>query len=378
MAERSRGSWTRRQFVTGGIAASGALLAGCTGAAPGGSGDDSSGESYSVTMEPVGEVTFERVPEKWVVYEPGYADMGVALGQSEGLAAVGVTSRYHTSYYDELDGVSVAKADLTQLYQGGVDKEVFLSLDADVHLIDPNWLTENGAFGLDESDVEQIADNVAPFAGNTIFRRTDSWHDYEYYSLYEAFGKIAEVFQERDRYEAFKELHDDFIDDVQSDLPSSEQRPNAALVWAGEDDPEQFTPYYLSGEGTNKKQFRDLGIRDALAETEVEARSTSESGTIDYETLLEVDPDALLIRGHEHKSREEFRDTVVAYMRDHDAGSELAAVQDDRVFRGGPIYQGPIQNLFLTERFAKLFFPDRYSGELFDRQAVADIVAGDV
>jgi iron complex transport system substrate-binding protein len=46
------------------------------------------------------------------------------------------------------------------------------------------------------------------------------------------------------------------------------------------------------------------------------------------------------------------------------------------VFRGGPIYTGPIHNLFLTERFATNYFPDTVSGELFDRGRVSEIVAG--
>ena len=60
---------------------------------------------YEVTMEPVGAVEFEDVPERWVAYSPGYADMGAALGAADGLAAVGRPDRYHTRFYDELDGV---------------------------------------------------------------------------------------------------------------------------------------------------------------------------------------------------------------------------------------------------------------------------------
>lgn len=58
--------------------------------------------------------------------------------------------------------------------------------------------------------------------------------------------------------------------------------------------------------------------------------------------------------------------------------NENGTAANDAVYRGGPIYQGPIQNLFLTERFATLLFPEAYSeGELFDRQRVADIVDGE-
>jgi iron complex transport system substrate-binding protein len=70
-------------------------------------------------------------------------------------------------------------------------------------------------------------------------------------------------------------------------------------------------------------------------------------------------------------------------MRDHPVGSELTAVQNGRVYRGGYLRQGPIHNFFQTERGAKQLYPDVFGDvtsdeELFDRQRVADIVTGDV
>ena len=129
-------------------------------------------------------------------------------------------------------------------------------------------------------------------------------------------------------------------------------------------------------EGTNKKQFRDLGITDALSGTGVDGLSTDDRGRIDYETMLEVDPDSLLVRGHEDKSREEFEDTVVAFMENHETAADLTAVREGNVFRGGPIYVGPLQHLFLVERYATSYFSDTYSGELFDRSELSDIVTG--
>ncbi|WP_101296630.1 ABC transporter substrate-binding protein [Halegenticoccus soli] len=386
----------RRELLGIGAGALTTALAGCAGGdgeSDGSTGDgnesggtgttqqDGSGDgggSYTVSMEPVGDVTFDAVPEKWLVYESGYADMGVALGQADGLLAVGNKPRYYTRYYDELDGVNVDLGSVNQLlgdsYQ--IDKELFYELDADVHLVDPNWLVKGSSFGLEQKDVDEIRENVAPFIGNTIFRRTDSsWHTYRYYTMYEAFGKVAEVFQETERYEAFKSFHDDYVSRVQSELPN--ERPNALLTFADGDQPEEFSPYRLTDKGTNKKQFRDLGIEDALTGTGVKGLSTSDRGTIDYETMLEVDPDVLLVRGHETKTAEEFENTVLSFMKNHDVASELTAVKNDMVFRGGPIYQGPIQHLFTLERAATDLFPDTFSGELFDRNEVAKIVAGD-
>jgi len=328
--------------------------------------------SYTVSMEPVGEVTFDSVPETWVANNGSWADMGVALGR-EPPEAVWLTGRYHTRYYDEIDGVSVDKSDMTALYQSGVDKELFHSLDADVHVIDPNFLL-NRFSGWNESDVEEIGDRVGPFFGNSVFSRGYDWHsDYQYYTLYEAFEKLAELFQRTDRYEAFADLHDDFQSNVSDVVPSSGERPRVAILWAAGDEPTSFSPYLVS-EGTSFKQWRDLDVRDALEETDVRDFHTSRAD-VDFETLLEIDPDVLLLRGQEHKTAAEFRNTVVSFLADNDSASGLTAVENGDVYRGGPLYQGPITNLVLTERAAEQVYG--VEEELFDRDRVANVVDGD-
>ena len=378
---------TRRDVLTVGVAGATGMLAGCTS---GGSDDPaetnesgaetaatSGDDERTVEMAPTGEVTLEAVPENVANYFPGYADMAVALGHGDALNSVGVVDRYHTDHYAELDGVSVDKESMTELVtDNGIDKEVFYELDSDLHLIDPQWLVKNGFFGLEDGDIEELSDNVAPFLGNTVFRRTDPWHDYRYYSLYETFEKVARVFDETDRYEALSAFHDDLLATVQAALPPAEERPNALLCFAATAEPEAFSPSRLTDKGTNKKQFRDLGITDALSGTGIDGLSTDDRGRIDYETMLEVDPDSLLVRGHEDKSREEFEDTVVAFMENHETAADLTAVREGKVFRGGPIYVGPLQHLFLVERYATSYFPDTYSGELFDRSELSNIVAG--
>ncbi|ELZ86090.1 hypothetical protein C453_09743 [Haloferax elongans ATCC BAA-1513] len=396
-----RNGLTRRNYLQYGALASAGLLAGCTSDSSG----DSTAEtttaaetaaetdtattttaepdtSYSVSMAPVGEVTFDSVPESWIAYDGGYADMGVALGLGDKMTGIGGAGRYYTYVYDELPGVSVDRSVIeeNQLSDSDMSKEIFYELDNDVHLMDPEMLVN--WFGWKQKDVDEITKGVAPFFGNLIFRREDEWHDYRYYTLYEAFEKVAQLFQEEARYEAFESLHDEFIADIQAKLPSADERPNVLLVYAGSDEPEKFSPYRLNDKGTSKKQWRDLGVSDALSGTGIEGLSTTDRGKIDYEAMLEVDPDVILLRAHERKSAEEFRDTVLEFMKSHPVASELTAVKNERVYRGGYLFQGPIQNLFLTERGAQQLYPDVF-GEvtsdetLFDRQRVADIVNGD-
>ncbi|WP_246998353.1 ABC transporter substrate-binding protein [Halosolutus gelatinilyticus] len=384
---RTRNGRTRRDTLKyGSTLVGGTILAGCVSGTGQGDTNEDEGvnaspesESYSVSMEPVGEVEFDRIPERWVAYDGGYADMAVALGQADGITGIGHAPRYYTYVYDELPGVTVDREQI-EAYPEVRTKEEFYELDNDVHLYDPqvliNW------FDWNDEDIDEIASNVAPFIGNLIFRRSDGWHDYRYYTLYEAFEKIAEVFQQQERYEAFEELHSEFIASIQTRLPPAEERPRVLLTYNGNEEPETFSPYRLIDNGTSKKQWLDLGVEDELAGTGVENLSTANRGKLDYENLLEVDPNVILIRGHDRKSPAEFRDTVLAYMQDHPVGSELTAVQNGRVYRGGYLNQGPIHNLFLTERAAKQMYPEEFGDvtddtELFDRQRVADIVTGE-
>jgi len=383
----------REYIVAAGVGLTGAF-AGCSGQSEAGTGGDggteevtesgttaaestategSTDSSYTVSMEPVGEVTFESVPEVWVANNGSWADMGIALGL-DAPEGVWLPSRYHTQYYDEIPGVSVDGDSIRELWgDSGVGKEQFYELDADIHVMDPNFLMSRGSW--EQSDIDEIESQIAPFFGNSIFSTGYEWHDYAYYTLYEAFEKLSQAFQRTDRFDAFQSLHQEFQTSLDDIIPESESdRPEVAIMWAGSDEPTSFSPYLIE-DGTSFKQWRDLGVRDAFAETNVRDFHSDRS-EVDFETLLDIDPDYLLMRGQENKTREEFQDTVVSFLESDSAGSELAAVQDGNVYRGGSLYQGPITNLVLTERGASQVYDiDR---NLFDRQRVADIVAGDL
>jgi iron complex transport system substrate-binding protein len=395
---------TRRGYLKYGALVTGGLLAGCTGQVDSGSVTDSAGvtteqptestsatrtstesESYSVSMEPMGEVTFDAVPERWMAYFSTYGDMAIALGQLEGLQGLIFTENWPLSFYDHLPAVDVSFDDVPQLMgENGMDKEVFYEMDCDVHLMDPNFI------GLldddwDAEDFEEIATGIGPIVGNSIRRRNEGWHGYRYYSLYEAFGTIAQVFQQRERYAALKEVHDELLSTIRADLPSKEDRPTVGLLSVNSDFENGAFYAYPVHEGNGHKQYRDLRMRGAF--DDVIEGSYAEW---DYEQILEVDPDALLFQyGFSHVSTDEFEQRMDA-MREDPVGQQLSAVQNDRLYRGGTSYQGPIINLFQTEAAAKQFYPETFgewdgldtladeSERLFDYGRVADIINGDV
>lgn len=193
--------------------------------------------------------------------------------------------------------------------------------------------------------------------------------------MYDAFEKVAQLFQEQARYEAFKAYHDEVMNDVQARLP--DDTPDVAVLYPAEVPPEAFYPY-LIGSGTQSKHWNDLNVQDSLAQNGVTAAQAG-GGTIDYETLLEIDPDALSIRIQGEITPEYFSETIVSHLTNHDVASELRAVQNDRIIYGGLTYQGPIIHLFQLERAAHGLYPEEFGDEdLFDRQRVADIITGEL
>jgi iron complex transport system substrate-binding protein len=432
--ERTTDAPTRRDYLTyGGTIVGAGLLAGCTGTSASGSGPDSTGTgtssaeptetntasppgtatatetetstddgSYAVEMFPVGEVEFESVPGTVTTYNMGWADMVVSLGQVDKLQTNRLPAP--TLFYDRFD--IEYDNDYAPLLGEGYSwsKETFYERDSDVFLIDPN-LVENWDDDWDEADTQEIARNVGPFFGCHNRRMTSEWQRELGYpeqapSMLEAFDRVGTVLDERDRTEAWLDLHEELQSTVQSRLPSDSDLPSVALINSGSA-PEKGTFYAmnLGGEGYEMKPYRDLGLVEADAFAGVE---TGKWGETDYETMLEVDPDLVLVHwgittgsvtfgGDGAYDAAQFHEQFVAPMEDDEVGSQLTAVQNGRVLPGPTAEQGPLVNAFQTELTARLFYPDEFGEldldapldvpeeeQLFDRQRVADIIDGEV
>jgi iron complex transport system substrate-binding protein len=419
---------TRREYLTcGGAIVGGGLFAGCAGdrGSDGGSGDgggtddgpptetptstptaepaetemsgstDSPTEtdtSYEACIEPAGCLSSEAVPETYVVYNGGWADMAFALGQREGFETAG---NMIPDFFFQPFGLDVPAQDtLTSMWaEGGWDKETFYELDPDVFLMDPNYLHGTGwDDSWKQSDTEEIQANVAPFFGNNCRRRRE-FHDYKLYTLYGAFDRLADLFQERERYEAFAQLHEEVQRKVQDGLPPEGDRTKIGLINGGSEPAKgKFYPLNTQDEGYEMKPYRDLEVESAFPQ------EMEEQGTIDYEQLLEVDPEIVVVHwgigttGDTNSfSATAFRDQYVTPMEEDPVGSQLSAVQDGNVYPGQYGEQGPIVNLLQTELVAQQLYPDEFGefdpesfpevpkeNQLFDRQRVRDIVAGDL
>ena len=404
--EATRRTATRRDAIRFcGVAGVGAL-AGCAGSEPtddsgstdgsgseGGSATDgesggTADESYTASISPMGEVTFESPPETVFTRLTHHADMAFALGRGDDVTAMHAPDYYDglwNQFVERLPGVSLDWSGLYSSWQP--DKEKLYGLDSDVHLADPAWITRQDAW--DRADVDEIAENVSPWFGNSLSDRhqepTGEWADgYQYYGLWEQFEIVAEAFRERERYEALAGVRDDLLSTIEGGLPPEEERPTAIMIAAA--DIESIYAYTLSNPGFLTSHTRPLGPRDAF-------EGSVESGTVvDFETMLEADPDVILYLG----GMEPGTDMAGrrAAFEDDPVGSEITAIRNDRMHPQGARYQGPVLNLFQLEMTAKQLYPDEFGawpryeegpypeipeGErLFDRQRVADAINGDL
>ncbi|QLK25968.1 ABC transporter substrate-binding protein [Natrinema zhouii] len=381
---------TRRDALKyGGALAAGTALAGCSDLVGQSEETDrpSDDGSYSVTMAPMGEVSFDSPPESIFTRLTHHAGMAFALGRGNDVNAMHAPDYYDqlwNQFTERLPGVTL---DWSELYSSwDPDKGMLYELESDIHLADPASVNALGSW--DMTDIEEVRDTVSPWFGNTFSDRHGEppaeWADrYEYYTLWELFEKVAAVFREESRYDALATIHTDLLETIEENLPPERERPTAVL--AGMSDIESMYVYKLDTPGFLTAHVRPLSPIGALED------DISSGDTIDMEGMLEADPDVLFALGGMSPQTDMLR--IREELGNHDVGRELSAVQTDRVYAQGARYQGPILNLFQLEMSAKQLYPDIFGEwpaytdgpypeisadeQLFDRREVADIITGD-
>ncbi|SFS64330.1 ABC transporter substrate-binding protein [Halostagnicola kamekurae] len=381
---------TRRDCVKySGSVIGGGILAGCVGDTS--QESTPSDESYSVTMSPMGTVSFDSVPQNALASSTSNIDIVAALGHG---SAVQSTSSPSTStpslefYYSTLD-VSTDWIDFKEA--GNFSKETLYELDSDVHFLDPAYV--NSLDDWSKSDIDEVEETVGPFFGNMYSRKhrqpPESWRDsYRYYTLWELTEKFAEVFEEQDRFAQLNTVRETLLSDIRSKLPASSDRPTVGMVYPRLSE-DAFYIHKLNQPGYFFAHTRPLEAVDVFEDI-----TADEFGgqLVDYEVLLQADPDVLIM----NYGISSYYDvaSIKQSLREHSVGSELTAVQNDRLYASGNPRQGPLMNLFQLEMTAKQLYPAEFGewpgyvdGEpypdlptdehLFDRQRVADIINGD-
>jgi ABC-type Fe3+-hydroxamate transport system substrate-binding protein len=428
----------------GGAVAAGGLLAGCIGGGGGGDGDAGATEGdettatatptttraatdtdtptrtrtdtataeavgpYAASIDPVGEVTFERPPETVVSGWGFVGDVLTALGHADSVVGMARPGFWYQGFYELLPGVEMRDttgipATVSRSYR--VQRELLYELDPDLLATDPNRFV--AWYGLDPGTVETLDGKVAPFFGNeSRSKRPPEWPNwpdgeaYDYYGIPEFLERYSQVFREEERAAAMVDLYETVMDDITSRVPPREQRPTVGVLSAFTN-PENRGFFGVTNPDPaldvthERKQYGDLGVVDAF-----EGEYPDDGGhydlKTDFEGLLEVDPDVLVFEeavnalgGQNVYGNVEAYEQTLELLRTDEVGRRLTAVENGRLYPGGTGSQGPIVNLFQTEMLAKQLYPEEYGewrgfGEtpaderLFDRERVAAIVNGEV
>ena len=131
---------------------------------------------------------------------------------------------------------------------------------------------------------------------------------------------------------------------------------------------------------------RPLGVTDAFGD------EVTSDDTVDFEVMLEADPDVILYLGGMNPTvnMADVRNTL----RSDPVAEEISAVKNDRVYAQGARYQGAVLHLFQLEMTAKQLYPEQFGAwpeyesglypeiaedeRLFDRQEVADVINGEL
>jgi iron complex transport system substrate-binding protein len=396
---------TRREYMEyGGAVLAGGLIAGCTGDSSTPEATETTDEStaaepaieakstetrtpeqqsFDVTVEPYGTTTLDSVPTTYATSGGAWTDFGFAFGSEP--TAMSRIDPYPTRYYDLLPGVTFDTSGMTDLGDpGAYGKEQFYELDVDTLLMDKILI--NSYAGWETQDFEEIEENVAPFCGSYVRGRwageaLDMEFSFPYYTLTEAVELTGDLFQDQARAEAWVSLHESFHSDLQSQAPSAS--PSIGLLYSASkpaDGTFMVTDPTLPGVAT--RQYRTFDVENAFADVNL-----TDGWKTDYEGMLEADPEYLFFDSTLSMGREEFEKRFVTPLEESAVGSELTAVQEGNIFRGGGRYQGPIINLFVTEVLAKQLYPEQFGDftavgevsterQLFDRQRVSDIING--
>jgi iron complex transport system substrate-binding protein len=208
--------------------------------------------------------------------------MAVALGQLDGAT---VMLFEPTFYYDPL-GIEIDDSVIRE-WGAMTNKESFFELDSDIHLVDTNALMQ--WTDLTQSDIDEIEQATGPFFGVRIARSQHEWqHDYPQCTLFDRFEKLAAVLKEQSRFEAFEALHDEVRSRTESKTEAITEQPTIGLINSGSNPEEgEFFTLALPGEGAEVKACQRMPIRDGFA------GQARDQATVDYEALLEADPDEI-------------------------------------------------------------------------------------
>lgn len=323
---------------------------------------------YFVEMSPVGNVKFKKVPTKILTVQETYNDILVSFDKENGIAAVGSIDKFFDDFYKDLNIVpKINKENIIQIAVGRnmYDKELFYSLNADIHHIDPIALSFTK--GWKPSDITEISNNIGPFFANRYSienKKPSHLKDYKFYTLEELTLKFGEVYKKEETAKKLNEFTKNLIKNIQNKLPKNNEKTIAIVYLCRKG----IVPFDSESDGYGLSQYKILKCKDAFKLKGIKTYSYEGNfGTmLDKETLLLANPDIIIINegiyiNDKYKffsKRTKILINEFEKFKKDPLLKDIPAFKNNKIILGGIYDQGPIIRIYQLEMLAKQLYPE--------------------
>lgn len=325
-------------------------------------------KGYFVKMSPVGNVKFKKVPTKILTAQETYNDILVSFNKENGISAVGSMDKFFDDFYKDLNIIpKIDKNNIIQISVGRnmYDKELFYSLNADIHHIDPVALSLTK--GWKPSDINEISNNIGPFFANRYSienKKPLHLKDYKFYTLEEITLKFGEVYKKEDTAKKLNKFTKNLIKKIQNKLPKNNKKTIAIVYLCRKG----IVPFDSESDGYGLSQYKILNCKDAFKSKGIKTYSYEGNfGTmLDKETLLLANPDIIIINEGVYindkyrffSKRTKLLINEFEKFKKDPLLKDIPAFKNNKIILGGIYDQGPIIRIYQLEMLAKQLYPE--------------------
>lgn len=322
---------------------------------------------YIVNFSPCGDVKFKKIPTKILTSQQTYNDILIAFKKQNNIIAVSSIDKFYIDFYNSINLNRSLNNDLIQFSMGRnlFDKELFYSINADVHHIDPITLAMTK--GWSKNDVDEISTNIGPFFGNrySIENKKPSYiKNYKFYTLDEITLKFGEVYKKEETAIKLNKFANELAERISHKLKNVEGKTIAIIYLTKKG----IVPFDSTSNGYGLAQYKILKCKDAFKEKGIKTYSYEGNfGTIvDKEILLLANPDVIIVnegiyidKKYNFFSRRTsiLLNELETYKNDP-LLKDVPALKNNKIILGGIYDQGPIVRIFQLEMMAKQIYPE--------------------
>lgn len=352
--------------------------------------------NYYVELNPCGNVYFKDVPNRILTNQETYNDILISFNKGNNIKAVGSFDKIYDNFYQDLNiKTNINKNNIIQIStaRNTYDKELFYSINADVHHIDPIALSYTK--GWNKDDINEISKNIGPFFANrySIENKKPAFiKNYTFYNLNELNLKFGQVYKKEMLAKNINDFTDNFIQTIKDKLPKNIKGKRIAIVYLCK---KGIVPFDSTSNGYGFAQYKIFNCVDAFKDSGIKTYAYEGNfGTmLDKESLLLANPDVIIInegiyidkKYNFFSRRTKLLLNEFEKMRKDPILKDIPAFKNNNIILGGIYDQGPIIRIYQIEMLAKQLYPEIFgkfnidhkypkNEQLFSREQLKEIL----